>query len=145
MSFDCSRRQSMMAAGGLLFGAGCLSWGSPSQGIIEIETTQSDYSVPIEVTSADETVLDETYSVSPDNPIYASFTLERETDYDVELEFEPAVRTVDVRESAAERGWTAESGDVHGAVGFSSSDQVYTVSIDDREVAVIEYETANAV
>lgn len=135
----------MIAAGSLFLSGGCLTFGSPSQGIIEIKTTQIDYSVPIEVASPDETVLDETFSLSQDNPIYASFTLEQDTDYNVWIEFEPAVQAINIGDSPAERGWTTESGDIHGEVGFSSSDQVYTVSIDDAGVASIEYETGHAV
>ena len=134
----------MVAAGSLFLSAGCISWGSPSQGIIEIKTSQIDYSVSLEVTRIDETVLDETYSLTPNNPIKESFEFEQEADYSVQIEFEPALQAINIGESAANQGWTAESGDIHGELNFSSSDQVFTVSIDDTETASVEYEAVHA-
>lgn len=139
MPFRCSRRQSMIATGSLLLSAGCISIGSPSRGRLEVNTSRIDYSVSIAVTSPDETVLDETFPLNPDNPIEASFLLEQDTEYNVQIEFEPVVQAININDSAAEQGWTAESGIIHGEVGYSSSNQVYTVSIDDTGEASIEY------
>ncbi|MGB9966089.1 hypothetical protein [Halobacterium hubeiense] len=141
MSFRFSRRRSLAAIGGLLASAGCVSWGSPSSGILQIETDGVGYSVDVTVASTSEAVIDATYALAPGEPVHTSFVLEADAEYDVNIDFEPRLRDVHVGDAATERGWTTDAREIRGEVAFSSSDRVYTVSVDGAGVATIEYVT----
>lgn len=135
----------MLVGTGSLAGiAGCISFGSPSHGSVEIRTESNECEALLDVSGPETTVVSVSKTSTPGDPLQASFELEQGTAYTVTVSFTPVINDIDRSESVQEHGWNTNSGAIEGQIDYSSEDQVYTIRMRESGVLTVEYRAVSA-
>lgn len=127
---DLLKRKLLKTVPSTVLLSGCLSIGSPSQGIIKIKN-ESDNQHKTQITvqnPADKTVISKSFSIETSHSKTVQFTLNEKPKYDVEMSFDRNIEEI-IHGETDENRWQVKGGKLYGAVRYSSSDQIYEIAI----------------
>lgn len=137
------RRVILASIGSITSLAGCISFGSKSQGVLKVSNDLGRESrIICEVTGYSGEVLSERRVLNPGATATFHFPLEEETSYDIRVNFDTTVQEAEFEQGIDTEIWSLRGSELEGIVNYSSENQVYNISIKSGGLIQVSYSSA---